>query len=203
MNHLARDVLNLIATHPGLAALVIGATAFAESFAFISFFVPGFTILVAAGALVKAGVLDPVSAATAGIVGAVLGDAISFWIGQRFGNVLPRVWPFRKHPAALERGVRFFEKWGWPSVFIGRFSGPLRAFVPLAAGMCRMPLVPFYVANVLSAVIWAPALLFSGYVLGGALMSGLTLHQKVLVLGISALAVLALAYWLRRRLAAK
>lgn len=198
MNQLAQDVLTYITAHPEMAVLVIGVTAFAESFAFVSFFVPGFTILVAAGALVQKGSIEPVSAAVAGAAGAILGDAISYVIGRRCGDALPNIWPFHKHPDALERGVAFFKTWGWPSVFVGRFFGPLRAFVPLAAGMCRMPVFSFYAANVLSAVIWAPALLFSGYLLAIVAESGWTLEEKVAVFGGAALLAVILAWLLRR-----
>jgi membrane protein DedA with SNARE-associated domain len=96
----------------------------------------------------------------AGVAGAVLGDSISFWLGQKFGPVLPRLWPFRSHPDLLTRGIVFFERYGGSSVFVGRFIGPLRAVVPLAAGMMHMPTARFYAANILSAVVWAPALVF-------------------------------------------
>ncbi len=199
MEHLTTEVLVFIRTHPEMAVAVIGLTAFAESFAFVSFLFPGFAILVAAGALVQAGLIDPVSAAAAGAAGAVLGDAISFWIGQKFGPALPKLWPFSRHPEALERGVIFFKKWGWPSVFAGRFFGPLRAFVPLAAGMCRMPVVPFYVANIVSAVIWAPVLLFSGYLIGSIAQNGWSIELKAMAAGV-ALAVFAGLIWLSRKM---
>jgi membrane protein DedA with SNARE-associated domain len=199
MEHLTTEVLVFIRTHPEMAAAVIGLTAFAESFAFVSFIFPGFAILVAAGALVQAGLIDPVSAALAGFAGAVLGDAISFWIGQKFGHALPNMWPFSRHPETLERGAIFFKKWGWPSVFVGRFFGPLRAFVPLAAGMCRMPVVPFYVANIVSAAVWAPALLFSGYLIGSIAQNGWSIEMKSLAAG-AALAVFAGLVWLSRKI---
>lgn len=199
MEQFTNEVLAYIRAHPDMASLVIGLTAFAESFAFVSFVFPGFAILVAAGTLVRSGAIDPVSAALAGFLGAVLGDAVSYWLGLRFGHALPRLWPFRRHPETLERGVRFFHKWGWSSVFVGRFFGPLRAFVPLAAGMCRMPALPFYVANILSAAVWAPALLFSGYLIGGIAFNGWSIELKALAAG-AVIAVFALLLWLSRRI---
>lgn len=199
MEQLTTEILTFLRTHPEMATVVIGLTAFAESFAFVSFLFPGFAILVAAGAMAGAGLIDPVAAAFAGFAGAVLGDAISFWIGQKFGHVVPNTWPFSRHPEALERGVIFFKKWGWPSVFVGRFFGPLRAFVPLAAGMCRMPLVPFYVANIVSAAIWAPALLFSGYLIGAIAANGWSIEWKAAAVG-AALAVFAGLVWLSRKI---
>ena len=198
MDHLAHTVLHLVKTHPDLAALLIGLTAFGESFAVISFLIPGTTILVAAGTLVTKGVLDPVSVGAAAAVGAILGDAISYWIGLAFGRALPNHWPFKKHQASLERGVHFFEKYGWLSVFIGRFLGPLRAFVPLVAGMCRMPVVPFYSANVLSAVIWAPALLYSGYLIGLVFEAHWSPQEKALAILVAVVVIVSLGALTRR-----
>ncbi|MBU6296933.1 MAG: DedA family protein [Alphaproteobacteria bacterium] len=198
MDNLSHLIIAYITAHPDVAIFVIGATAFGESFAFLSLLFPGTTILIAAGALVKAHALDPVSAAAAGSAGAVLGDAISFWIGRRFGGAVPNLWPFRRHPDALEKGIAFFRRYGWASVFIGRFFGPLRAIVPLAAGMMEMPTVPFYVANCLSAIVWAPALLLSGFLLSSAASSGWDIEDKLFVIALAAAAVIAAVYWARR-----
>ena len=72
-----------------------------------------------------------------GIAGASLGDAVSFWIGRYFGPRLPGVWPFKKDPALIERGHRFFLRWGVLSVVLGRFFGPLRAIVPIVSSRPR------------------------------------------------------------------
>ena len=152
MDHLATQILAVIKANPGWAMFMIGLTAFGESFMFLSLLFPGTAILVAAGTLVSAGILNPVSSVIAGIVGAVLGDSISFWLGDKFGPFLPKIWPFGKRPELLTNGIRFFERYGGSSVFIGRFFGPLRAIVPLAAGMMHMPTSRFYVANILYSI---------------------------------------------------
>ncbi|MDE2265225.1 MAG: DedA family protein, partial [Alphaproteobacteria bacterium] len=152
----------------------------------MSLLFPGTTILIAAGTLVKAHAIAPVPAVLAGMIGAVLGDAVSFWIGRRFDKIIPNVWPFRTHPKLLEQGITFFRHYGWASVFIGRFFGPLRAVIPLAVGMLDMPAAPFYVANVLSALIWAPTLLFSGYIIGTAAASGWGIEDKLFVFSLVA-----------------
>ena len=159
---------------------VIGLTAFGKSFVFLSLLFPGTTILIAAGALISAGILDPISSVIAGIVGAVLGDSVSFWCGQKFGPLLPKIWPFRGHPERLTSGISFFERYGGSSVFIGRFFGPLRAVVPLAAGMMNMPPSRFYTANVLSAVAWAPALVLSGDLLNSVAGPRKSLDENLL-----------------------
>jgi membrane protein DedA with SNARE-associated domain len=199
MQQFINDTLAYIQAHPEMAALVIGLTAFGESFAFVSFIFPGFAILVAAGAMVQAGLIDPASAATAGAIGALAGDAISYAIGRRAAQGLRNWRIFAKHPEAFDRGERFFRRYGLASVFIGRFFGPLRAFIPLTAGMCRMPFGAFIAISAVSASVWAPALLFSGYLIGWIAQSGWSIEQKALVAG-AALAAFAGLVWLSKKL---
>ena len=198
MDYLAGEVIALIRAHPDWAALIIGIVAFGESFVFLSLLFPGTAILIASGALVEAGILDPFLPVLAGILGAVLGDAISFWLGQKFGPQISNVWPFRHHPQRLESGIIFFERYGTASVFIGRFFGPLRAVIPLAAGILHMPTQRFYIANVLSAIIWAPVLIYAGDLLAHSLGPE-NLATKILLITvlIAALALLAPSVWRR------
>jgi membrane protein DedA with SNARE-associated domain len=197
MDHLASQILVFIRVHPEWAAFVIGLVAFGESFVFLSLLFPGTTILIASGALIEAGILDPFLPAMAGIVGAALGDAISFWLGRKFGPLLSDIWLFRRHPERLMRGITFFDRYGTSSVFIGRFFGPLRAVIPLAAGMLCMPPPRFYVANILSAMIWAPALVLSGDLLAHSLGAE-NLATKILYVTVLATALVLIAPWARR-----
>ena len=75
------------------------------------------------------------------------------------------MWPLSRYPALLPRGEAFVRRWGIPGIFIGRFFGPLRASVPLAAGIFEMPYWRFQAANVVSALVWAAALLLFGDVM--------------------------------------
>jgi membrane protein DedA with SNARE-associated domain len=198
MEHVAAQLIAFIKANPGWAMGVIALTAFGESFAFLSLLFPGTAILVASGGLVSAGAIPFFSTAAAGVVGGVLGDAISFWLGQKFGPVLPRMWPFRRHPEMLERGIEFFRRYGGASVFVGRFFGPLRAVIPLAAGVMRMSPPLFYVANIASAIIWAPALVLSGALIARSIMSSGHAETAVLAIAAAGVAMAAIIYWARR-----
>jgi membrane protein DedA with SNARE-associated domain len=178
--------------------LLIALTAFGESFLLVSLLFPGTAVLVAAGGLITAGALDPLPVITAGIVGGILGDAASFWLGQKFGGALPKLWPFRGNPERIQNGIDFFDRYGSIGVFLGRFLGPLRATVPTAAGMMMMPTGRFYLANILSAVVWVPALVLSGDLL--LRMLGQTAADSmVLVFGAAILAVAIALFLVRRR----
>jgi membrane protein DedA with SNARE-associated domain len=168
VEHLVQPVIDFIQVHSVWVAPIIFAVSFGESLAFLSLLFPGTAILLAAGTLVPSGVLPLWPMLMSAVAGAVLGDGVSFWIGKRFGYRVEGVWPFTRHSKLVPRGIAFFEHHGVKSIFIGRFFGPMRAVVPLAAGILRMPTGRFWVANVTSAFIWAPGVLFPGAVLGYA-----------------------------------
>ena len=76
------------------------------------------------------------------------------------------MWPFTRQPHLLSTGILFFQRHGGKSVFIGRFFGPIRAVVPLVAGIMQMRRDHFWLANVTSALVWAPMLLLAGDLVG-------------------------------------
>ncbi len=168
MEDFAQQLLDFIKTYQGWAIAVMFMTSFGESFAFLSLLFPGTTLLIAAGALIKSGTLPLWPIMTGAVLGAVLGDAVSFWIGRRFGGRLVGIWPFTRNPQLLAAGVQFFHRHGGKSVFIGRFFGPVRAIIPLAAGIMRMAPRLFWAANVTSALVWAPMLLLAGDIIANA-----------------------------------
>ena len=155
--------------------------------------------MIAAGLLVPSGTIDLFPLLSGAILGAVLGDGISYWLGLRFGPNIKLIWPFSRNPSLLAHGEVLFQRFGGASVFIGRFFGPFRAAVPLVAGMMRMPLLHFWIANVASALIWAPALLLPGSV--AVLLSTWSGFGRIgqaavviVVLGLGAAAVWALEH---------
>jgi membrane protein DedA with SNARE-associated domain len=160
-----KTLLDWIRAHADWAVPFAFVVAFCESLAFVSFLVPASIILIGLGALAVQGVVDPWAVGLGAVGGAVVGDAVSFWIGRAFKDRIAGVWPFSRQPELLVKGRAFFARYGGASVFIGRFFGPLRAVVPIVAGVMNMREVPFQIANVTSAFLWAPAWMMGGVVL--------------------------------------
>jgi membrane protein DedA with SNARE-associated domain len=156
------SILAFVRVHQEFAAPLVFVLAFGESLAFISLLLPATVLLIGVGALIGASGIDFWPIYFAAAIGAGLGDWLSYWLGVHYHAQIARMWPLSKHPDLLPRGHRFFEKWGWPGVFIGRFFGPLRAAVPLVAGACEMPRTPFQIANWMSAFVWAGVILGPG-----------------------------------------
>ena len=166
MQDFARALADFVRDNQAWAAPIVLVLAFCESLAFISLLVPAWGALVAIGALIGVSGISFWPVWLAGGIGAALGDWVSYWFGYRYKEHVAEMWPLSRYPEILPRGEAFVQKWGVPSIFIGRFFGPLRASVPLAAGIFEMAYWPFQIANFVSALIWSAALLLVGDVVG-------------------------------------
>lgn len=158
----AHQLVEFVRLHQAWATPIVFALAFGESLAFISLLIPAWAALVGIGALINSGSLNFWPIWVAGSIGAALGDWLSYWIGLKLGPPVAHVWPLSRHPELLPKGEAFVKRWGVFAIFIGRFFGPLRASVPLVAGIFRMPFWPFQIANFTSAFVWAAVLLTIG-----------------------------------------
>jgi undecaprenyl-diphosphatase len=169
MSEFLTQLVNWIGEHPLWAGVAVFFVAFAESVAMIGLLVPGVVAMFGFGALIATGTLEFWPVFCWAVAGAVAGDGLSFWLGHHFQDRLRGLWPFSRHPKTLERGIDFFRHYGGKSVAIGRFFGPVRAVIPLVAGMLGMSPWRFVFANLVSALAWAPAYLLPGIVFGASL----------------------------------
>ena len=155
-------VLAFVREHEAWSAPIVFVLAFGESLAIISLLLPATAILFGVGGLIGATGIGFWQIWCAAAVGAALGDWVSYWLGYHYQHAIAQLWPLSRHPDLLPRGERFFRKWGTFGVFLGRFFGPLRSAIPLVAGICEMPMMPFQIANVASAIVWATGILAPG-----------------------------------------
>jgi membrane protein DedA with SNARE-associated domain len=169
MEGFVHDAAAFIARHGAWAGPLLGLMAFGESLVLVGAFVPATALMAATGALVATDLLAPAPVLFWGCVGAVMGEALSYHLGRRAGPAIWRHRRLRSQRKSVARARLYFRRYGAASIFLGRFLGPLQAVVPLTAGATGMGRGRFYVANVLSALIWTPAMLAPGYVAAGGL----------------------------------
>lgn len=160
----AHAAVEFVQANEGWELPVVASLAFCESLAVVSLFVPATVILLGIGGLVGAGDIDVLPVWLAAAVGAALGDWVSYWFGARFKAAIAGMWPLSRYPDLIPQGEAFVKRFGVGAVFLGRFFGPARAAVPLAAGILTMPFWPFQIANFASAFVWAAILLAPGMV---------------------------------------
>lgn len=149
--------------------LVVFVLVFVESGLLVGFFLPGDSVLFAAGLLsaeTDSGISLPLMAGSVAVA-AVAGDATGYWTGRTLG----RPWLLRTKPGRAERVARrarieqaeaFYQRWGSMAVIIARFIPWVRTFTPIIAGVARMPYPRFLLANIVGALTWGSGLVLLG-----------------------------------------
>jgi membrane-associated protein len=145
---------------------------FAETGLIVTPFLPGDSLLFAAGALSGAGLLNGWLAATLLLGAAVLGDAVNYTVGKSIG---PRIFHASDNTGLLHRALNrehlskaheFFERYGGKAVVLGRFVPIVRTFVPFVAGAAQMTPATFVFYNVTGAIAWVGLCFGAGLLFG-------------------------------------
>ncbi len=176
---------------------IVLAAAFLESLVLVGGVVPGSTLVVFAGALAAEGQFRLVPLMGAAVAGAILGDALGYWLGLH-GTGLFKDYRRYLKPEYLETTHKFFEKHGASSIFFGRFVAVVRMLVPFVAGLSKMEAKQFFLWNVVSGVAWGCSHVLGGYFLGKAWRRFEVWMGWTAVIAVAA-ALLAGAVWLIRR----
>ena len=187
-------MLAWIGEHPLLAGAVIFAIAFCDALIVVGAVVPALPLLFAVGVLIGMGEISGPYAVASAALGAMAGDAISYWVGLRWGERLRGVWPFSRYPQLLERGETLFRRNAVSAILVARYVGAIRPFVPAIAGMARMPVRRYLIASGAACLSWGVLFLLPGWVLGQAYEAvAAVAGHLVVVLGLL-LVVLGLAW---------
>ena len=191
------QILNSIASNLWLSVLFIFLVCIGEAVFIVGLLVPSLPILLLTGGLIAAGKLPFWPIYFAAVFGAVIGDAVSYWIGHFFKERIKTIWPFKNYLPLIAQGEEYFHKHGALAIFVGRFITGVKAVIPGIAGMLGMPWGRFTIVNIISSVIWAAAHLLAGMLLGRWLESvGLGLDTILLVGTVIIVVAVVLAhYW--------
>jgi membrane protein DedA with SNARE-associated domain len=195
MQALIDQLVLFIQNNQSWAGLVIFLMAFGESLFVLGIFIPATVLLFATGTLIATGILDAGTILFWGIIGAIVGDALSFWLGRWMGPKFLRHRYLNAHRRQVARARLFFYRYGFLAVLIARFLGPLRCFIPTVAGVMGMPEMRFQIANVISAILWLPALLAPGY-LASLSVEALKQGNHSTIYSLVGLAVITVIIWL-------
>jgi len=204
MENFVDEFGQFIEAHGDWAALLIGVLAFGESLVLVGLFIPATPMMILVGGLIGSGVLPPIPVLVCAILGAILGDIVSYALGRLTGRRVVYKWPLNQHRQGVARARLFFQRYGLSAVFFGRFLGPIRCTIPLVAGMMAMDQRRFQTANVLSALVWAPVMFAPGWFIGGRVgeleeISEPTLFAVMALIGVVTLASFMITARLLRR----
>ena len=164
--HLDEHLNQIVTTYGVWTHLILFAIVFAETGLVVTPFLPGDSLLFAAGALAALGSLDLWLLVVLLIGAAILGDSVKYWVGAWIG---PRAFSgnvrfLRKD--YLERTRAFYEKHGGKTIILARFVPIIRTFAPFVAGVGAMSYPRFIVYNIIGAVLWVGLFVPLGYYFG-------------------------------------
>ncbi len=148
------------------APVVVFALAAAESAAFVGLVIPGELAVILGGVVAGTGAVPLWVMIFAAVLGAVIGDSIGYYLGHRMGPALLRQERMKKVSQYMDRASRLLSERGWWALVVARFASVLRAVVPFAAGMGRMPYSRFLLGNVVGGIAWGATFTVAGYLAG-------------------------------------
>jgi membrane-associated protein len=166
--HIDKHLAELATTYGSLAYGILFLIVFCETGLVVTPFLPGDSLLFAAGALASQGAFNVHVLALLLLVAAIVGDAVNYSIGRRMG---PAVFERKDSkifkPEYLARTQKYFEKYGSKTIVIARFVPIVRTFAPFLAGVGTMSYAKFAFYNVAGAIAWVGLFTYAGYLFGG------------------------------------
>ena len=170
--HADTYLLQLVADYGVWIYAILFAIVFAETGLVVTPFLPGDSLLFAAGAIAATGALDVRLVTILVLVAAIAGDAVNYSIGRIVGlRVIERArtdprWARWINPVYVERAHEFFERHGGKAIVLARFAPIIRTFVPFVAGVAEMSYPAFALYNVIGGVAWVGICVGAGYAFG-------------------------------------
>jgi membrane-associated protein len=200
--HLDTHLAELIAQYGSWTYGILFLIVFCETGLVVTPFLPGDSLLFAAGTFAGMGALHPVFLGALLCSASVLGDSTNYWIGRYIG---PRAFGggirFLKQEY-LERTRQFYARHGRKTVILARFLPIIRTFAPFVAGVGQMPYQRFLAFSVTGSVAWVGLFVGAGYFFGN--LAPVREHFSLVVMAIIGISLLPMAIevvkgWLSRR----
>ena len=164
--HIDTHLEELIANYGTITYIILFIIIFIETGLVITPFLPGDSLLFAAGAMAAIGSLNIWAIVLFLIIAAFLGDTSNFWIGHFFGAKIlehPKSPIKKKH---IDKTHTFFTKYGNETIIIARFVPIVRTFAPFLAGIGKMHYGKFITYNIIGGILWVLIATLTGYFFG-------------------------------------
>ena len=190
--HIDQHLIELTQTYGLWIYAILFLIVFCETGLVVTPFLPGDSLLFAAGAVAALGGMNVHIAAALLLAAAVIGDAVNFAIGKYFGEKLfakPDSRVFKRE--YLDKTHAFYEKYGGKTIILARFVPIVRTFAPFVAGMGDMHYGRFIRYNIIGALVWVGLLTYAGYFFGE--LPAVKNNFGLVVIGIIVVSVLPMA----------
>jgi len=164
--HLDKHLSEIISQYGVWTYAILFFVIFMETGFVVTPFLPGDSLLFAAGTFAALGSLNVFVLVGLLTGAAILGDTVNYWIGHKVGSKAYTgevKWIKKEY---MDRTHAFFEKHGGKTIFLARFVPIIRTFAPFVAGVSRMSYGYFISYNVFGGLVWVPLFTFAGYFFG-------------------------------------
>ncbi|WGL60219.1 VTT domain-containing protein [Pigmentibacter sp. JX0631] len=193
-----KDPILLIQTVGYIGLIII---VFAETGLLLGFFLPGDSLLIAAGLFAAKGDMNIVILLVTLTIAGIIGDAVGFYIGRKLGPLLYQkkdsFFFRRKHLLAAHD---FYEKHGGKTIILARFIPIIRTFAPTVAGAAEMQYLRFAIFNIVGGFLWVWSMLLAGYFLGKTFGDKINDYIHYLIVGVIIISFLPiLIKWLQAK----
>jgi membrane-associated protein len=197
--HLDVHLREIVSQYAGWSYAILFAVIFCETGLVVTPFLPGDSLLFAAGAVAATGALNPWWLAVALSVAAILGDTVNYWLGHYIG---PRAFSGKVRflkKEHLVRTHRFFEKYGGKTIILARFVPIVRTFAPFVAGIGAMSYGKFILYNIVGGLAWVFLLVFAGYLFAEIEFVKNNFSLVIVAIVIISVMPMAFEYWRARK----
>jgi membrane-associated protein len=193
--HLDKYLFTIVGQYGMTTLFILFVVIFMETGLVITPFLPGDSLLFAAGALAAGGSLPLVWLYVLMILAAFLGDTVNYWIGHKIGPVAFETNHKLFKKEYLHKAHHFFEKHGNVSIVVARFIPIVRTFAPFVAGISQMSYPHFLSYNLIGGFLWVSLFLLSGYFFGNLPIVKNNFHYTVIVIVLISTLPIAWEWW--------
>jgi len=190
--HLDTYLSSFVSAYGIFTYAILFLIVFAETGFVVTPFLPGDSLLFAAGAIASLGALDITIVIILLIVAAIIGDTVNYWIGHFFGRKIvdnPKIKFINQEH--IDKTEQFYKKFGGKTIILARFIPIVRTFAPFVAGVGTMNYQKFILFNVIGAVVWVSLFTSLGFFFGNIEIIQKNFHYAVFaIIGLSVIPIL-------------
>ncbi|MDD4914292.1 MAG: DedA family protein [Methylococcales bacterium] len=195
--HIDKYLANIISEYGTLTYALLFLVIFVETGFVIMPFLPGDSLLFAAGAFVAIDALNIYALIGILIVAAVLGDTVNYLIGRKLGRRAYAIsWINHQY---LDKAEAFYEKYGAKTIVLARFVPIIRTFAPFVAGIGRMPYAYFITYNLIGGAAWVLICTLAGYFFGAIPLVRKNFELVVLAIILISILPILIEFWKARK----
>ena len=201
--HLDKYLSVIIQSYGTLTYLFLFLIIFAETGLVVTPFLPGDSLLFAAGTFAAIGALNVLWVFAVIAVAAILGDTINYSIGKFLGSKAFEKYPkiFRKE--YLDKTHKFYSKYGNKTIVLARFVPIVRTFAPFVAGVGKMKYSNFLLYNIVGGIVWTALFVFGGYYFGNLPIVKNNFSIMIIIIIVLSFIPLVWEYWKHKKSKAK